>query len=210
MRCYLLCCTIALCCIAINTTAQVRDAAASSNAIPIPYTHVPPHLLVTQLSFSAGTGRLSKDDKPLLSLSGEAKGLYNITGALYVSSGAGFNHLRSQGTETSGDKTQRNASLLYLPTGIGFSLGDDNATILTGIDVLPGYYFNAAPDLGNRRQLTFGIGPEFGFLFKAGPAYTKGLLIGFSGKLQFMQLPDGDDRGRRYVYGGVGLVLRFY
>ncbi len=194
----------------MDVSAQGVEDGPGPNAIPIPYTHVPPHLFTTQITLNAGTGRLSRDDKPLLSFSGEVKGLYSITGALYVSTGAGLSYLRSEGTERSGDKMERNASLLYLPTGIGFSLGDDNAMILTSIEVMPGYYFDAKPALANTRSFAFGIGPEFGFLFKAGLAYTKGLLIGFSGKLQFMQLPDADDHGRRYTYGGVGLIVRFY
>ena len=194
-------------------TAQVGvEAPPPSGTIPIAYTRVPPHLLATQFNFSGGTGRISHNDKQLLSGSVEVKGLYNITGAIYLSSGMGYTYLHSQ-TTVSLDKPQvvvKDATLAYIPSGIGFTLGDDRATIITGIDFLPGYYLSHSPEIENRRTFTMGYGPEFGFLFKAAPAYHKGILIGMVGKLQFMQRPDKNEQGLRYTYGGVGLVIRFY
>jgi hypothetical protein len=101
--------------------------------------------------------------------------------------------------------------MLYMPGGIGITMGDDHACFLTGIDALAGVYVHESPTVDHQRQLAFGLGPELGFLFRAGPRYTKGLLIGMVGKLQFMQLPDADDDAfLGYTYGGIGLVVRFY
>lgn len=195
--------------IAMWTRAQDLS---SPNAVPVFYTEIPPHLFATQLNFSAGTGRLSSSDKPLLSPSAEVKGLYNLTGTIYVSTGAGFTFLHSQERAPVGEASmKRDAWLVYLPSGIGFTMGDDHALIITGIDFLPGYYIHQAPKLEHQRRFAYGIGPEFGFLFRAGRTNTKGLLIGMVGKLQFMQLPDADDNAAlRYTYGGLGLVVRFY
>lgn len=185
---------------------------AAPNAIPVFYTEIPPHMFATQFNFSAGTGRLSRTDKTLLSLSGEVKGMYNLTGATYISTGAGFTSLHSHERVAVGDDAlKRDALLLYLPSGIGFTMGDDHASFISGIDFLPGYYVVETPELANARKFAIGIGPEFGFLFRAGPKYTKGLLIGMVGKIQFMQPPDADDGPKlRYTYGGLGLVVRFY
>ena len=193
----------------VNAEAQPLSA---PNAIPVFYTETPPHRLATQFKLSAGTGRLTRSDKPLLSASGEVKGLLNLTGAIYISTGGGFTYLHSQerGPVTE-ESLKRDAWLLYLPSGIGFTMGDDHASIITGLDFLPGVYLGETPGLDDARSFTLGLGPEFGFLFRAGPKYTKGLLIGMVGKLQFMQLPEKSDGGMlRYTYGGIGLVVRFY
>ncbi len=77
--------------------------------------------------------------------------------------------------------------------------------------MLPGFYMKGNPGYDRQRTFTFGIAPEFGFLFRAGPCNSKGLLIGMIGKLQFMQLPDKDDGAAlRYTYGGIGLLFKFY
>lgn len=201
-------------CIALLSTQPLhaQERIEAENAIPIFYTTIPAHRIATQFNFSAGTGRLSRSDKAYLSISGEAKGMYNITGALYLSSGVGITHLRSEARPPDGSPVYRkNAWLGYFPSGIGFSMGDDHATIITGLDLLPGFYLSDHPKLENQRLFAMGIGPEFGFLFRAGPRYTKGLLIGMVGKIQFMQLPDRNDGpALRYTYGGIGLVVRFY
>jgi hypothetical protein len=185
---------------------------SAPNAVPVFYTEIPPHLLATQFNFSAGTGRITRTDKALLSYSAEVKGMYNLTGAIYLSSGGGFTYLRSRerAMPILEDGLKRDAWLVYLPSGIGFTMGDDHASIITGIDALPGYYVSETPALERQRTFVLGVGPEFGFLFRAGPKYTKGLLIGMVGKIQFMPLPDKDDKGLRYTYGGLGLVVRFY
>lgn len=188
--------------------AQDLDA---PNAIRIFYTNVPPHLLATQINLSAGTGRITKTDKPLLSVSGEVKGMYNLTGAIYVSTGGGLSYLRSQERVQPGEDALRRSSLLfYLPSGIGFTMGDDHASFITGLDILPGFYLHESPELPDKRLFALGFGPEFGFLFRAGPRYTKGLLLGMVGKVQFMQLPDATVKGIRYTYAGLGFVVRFY
>jgi hypothetical protein len=194
-------------------TAQVQAQPLSApNAIPVFYTEIPPHKFATQFNFSAGTGRLSRTDKALLSASGDVKGMYNITGALYLSTGIGFTYLHSHERLTIGeDALKRDAWLISLPSGIGFTMGDDHASFISGIDFMPGYYLVQTPELKNPRKFAIGYGPEFGFLFRAGPKYTKGLLIGMVGKVQFMQLPNADDgNALGYTYGGLGLVLRFY
>ena len=192
-----------------NAEAQPLSA---PNAVPVFYTEIPPHLLATQFKLSAGTGRLTRSDKPLLSASGEVKGLLNVTGAIYISTGGGSTYLHSQerGAQIE-ESLKRDAWLVYFPSGIGFTMGDDHASIITGLDFLPGVYLGETPGLDHARGFALGVGPEFGFLFRAGPKYTKGLLIGMVGKIQFMQLPNADDGpGLRYTYGGIGLVVRFY
>jgi len=181
-------------------------------AIAIFHTEIPPHLLATQFNFSAGTGRIARSDKALLSASGEVKGMYSLTGSIYLSTGAGFSYLHSQARPpNAAPGFNRDAWLGYFPSGIGFAIGDDQATIITGIDVLPGFYFYDAPTEGKRRVFTYGLGPEFGFLFRLGRSYQKGLLVGMVGKVQFMQMPDRDDGSAlRYTYGGIGMVVRFY
>ncbi len=193
----------------VRTDAQPL---AAPNAIPVFYTEIPPHLFATQFNLSAGTGRLTRDDKPLLSASGEVKVMYNLSGALYLSSGAGMTYLNSQERAPEGEESQRRDGWLgYLPAGIGFTMGDDYASFIMGIDALPGIYVHEEPKLEHQRQFAYGLGAEFGFLFRAGPRYAKGLLLGMVGKLQFMQLPDADDGGvPAYTYGGIGLVVRFY
>src|SRR4051812_10446919 len=104
-----------------KTYAQ-GDTQPPPDAIPITFTNVPPHLLSTQFNFSAGAGRIAHNDEQLLSGCAEVKGLYNITGALYVSSGISLTYLRSQGRQNP-DKPQtitRDAVFSYLPSGIGF------------------------------------------------------------------------------------------
>ncbi len=191
--------------------AQAQDLTAP-NAIPVFRTEIPRHILAMQLYFSAGTGRLAKADKPLLSVSGEVKGMYQLSGTIYVSSGAGFSYLHSQERAPIGEESaRRDGALLYLPSGIGFTMGNDHASFITGIDALPGIYLHELPALDHARSFAFGIGPEFGFLFRAGPPNAKGLLLGMVGKLQFLPSPNADDGpGLRYTYGGIGLVVRFY
>jgi hypothetical protein len=138
--------------------------------------------------------------------------MYNLTGAIYLSTGGGFTSLHSQEKEVLGEvPRRRDAWLLYFPSGIGFTMGDDQASIITGIDFLPGFYVGQTPEPDNPRRLALGLGPEFGFLFRAGPRHGKGLLIGMVGKIQFMQPPNADEGSSlRYTYGGLGLVVRFY
>lgn len=196
----------------LYTFRAVAQPLAAPNAIPVFYTEIPPHKFATQLNFSAGTGRVMRNDKALLSPSFEVKGMYNYTGAIYLSTGAGFTYLHSQEKVPIGEQApKRDALLVYLPSGVGFTMGDDNASIITGIDVLPGFYAHHAPKGDNQRVFTYGFGPELGFLFRAGPKFTKGLLIGMVGKAQFMRLADANDGARlRYTYGGLGIVVRFY
>ena len=202
-------CTAMLSFLSVSALGQQADP---RNAIPLFHTEIPQHLLATQFNFSAGTGRLTRSDKPLLSGCGEVKGLYNITGGLYLSTGAGIGYLQSEVRPEPGMEAYKREALLgYFPSGIGFSIGDDYATIITGIDVLPGFYLYEAPKGEAQRLFTYGIGPEFGFLFRVGPRNEKGLLIGMVGKLQFMQSPDlNDGPSLRYTYGGIGMVVRFY
>lgn len=195
-----------------STIAFAQDPLSAPNAVPVFYTNIPPHLLATQFNLSAGTGRISRADKPVLSVSGEVKGMYNLTGAIYLSSGGGFTSLHSHEKVAVGEESQeRDAWLFYFPSGIGFTMGDDHASIITGLDFLPGFYLGQTPEPNNVRRLAVGLGPEFGFLFRAGPRYSKGLLIGMVGKLQFMQSPNVDEGSAlRYTYGSLGLVIRFY
>lgn len=197
--------------LALPCAALAQDLNAP-NAIHIFYTEIPPHLLATQLNITAGTGRLTRSDKPQLSGSAEIKGMYQLTGAVYLSAGGGLTWTRGHNRQPMPGEAQNGSIwLAYMPSGIGFTLGNDEASFITGIDVLPGYYFGARPELQDARGLTWGIGPEFGFLLRAGARYTKGLLIGMVGKLQFTQLPDkSSGNGLRYTYGGLGLMLRFY
>ena len=202
-------------CISILCLSPVSapgQEASPGNAIPIFHTETPQRLLATQFNFSVGTGRLTRSDKPLMSGCGEVKGLYSITGALYVSTGAGISLMHSEVRPVPGSESyKRDMWLGYFPSGIGFAIGDEYATIITGIDVLPGLFLSKEPQLESQRLFTYGIGPEFGFLFRVGPHNKKGLLIGMVGKLQFMQSPDlNDGPGLRYTYGGMGLAVRFY
>jgi hypothetical protein len=198
--------------IAFSAKSFAQEPLDAPNAVPVFYTNIPPHLLATQFNLSAGTGRISRTDKAVLSVSGEVKGMYNLTGAIYLSTGGGFTSLHSQEKEVVGEVSRRrDAWLLYFPSGIGFTMGDDHASIITGIDFLPGFYLGQAPTPNSTRKFAVGLGPEFGFLFRAGRRYTKGLLIGMVGKIQFMQPPDADEGSSlRYTYGGLGLVIRFY
>jgi hypothetical protein len=206
---FLALCILLLCTFSLRAFGQDEEP---ENAIPVFYTRVPPHLLAIQLNFSAGTGRLTRSDKPLLSASGEIKGMYNISGALYLYTGASVTLLHSESRPPDGSPVHRRDTWLgCFPSGIGFTMGDDHAMFITGVDILPGFYLHNNPKLEKQRIFTYGIGPEFGFLFRAGPRYHKGLLIGMVGKLQFMQLPDlNDGPAFRYTYGGIGLVVRFY
>jgi hypothetical protein len=198
--------------IVLSVKAFAQDPLSPPNAVPVFFTNIPPHLLATQFNLSAGTGRLSRSDKPVLSVSGEVKGMYNLTGAIYLSTGGGFTSLHSQEKVAIGEESRnRDGLLLYFPSGIGFTMGDDRASIITGIDFLPGFYTGLTPEPANARRFALGLGPEFGFLFRAGPRYTKGLLIGMVGKIQFMQPPNVEEGSSlRYTYGGLGLVIRFY
>ena len=191
---------------------SVAQDLSAPNAVHIFYTEIPPHILATQVNFSAGTGRLRRNDKPLLSFSGEVKGMYQLSGAVYVSTGAGFTRLHGRSRLAQPAVPQgEHAWLACLPSGIGFTMGNDEASFISGLDLLPGYYFKAGPELKEQRRFCWGFGPEFGFLLRTGPRYTKGLLIGMIGKLQFMQLPDrSEGNALRYTYGGLGLMLRFY
>jgi hypothetical protein len=197
--------------LALPFFAAAQDLTAP-NALHIFYTEIPPHLFATQLNFSAGTARIARGDKALLSYSGEVKGMYQLSGAIYLSSGAGVTWMRSHDRQPQPSEGKPGSVwLAYLPSGLGFTMGNDEASFISGLDLLPGYYFDAHPGLPEPRRFAWGIGPEFGFLLRAGPRYTKGLLIGMIGKLQFMQLPDkSGGRGLRYTYGGIGLMLRFY
>jgi hypothetical protein len=185
---------------------------AAPNAIPVFFTEIPPHKFATQFNFSAGTGRIAEGDKALLSPSIEVKGMYNTTGAIYLSTGAGFTFLHSQQKALVGiESPKRDAWLFYFPSGVGFTMGDDNASIITGVDVLPGFYIHPTPKQPNQRVFALGLGPELGFLFRAGPKYSKGLLIGLVGKVQFMQRSNLDEGPAfHYTYGGMGIVIRFY
>jgi len=202
-------CLAPFCILPLRTSGQQTE---SPNAIPIFHTEIPQHLLATQFNFSAGTGRLTRSDRALLAASGEVKGMYSLTGSIYLSTGAGISYLHSQARPPDGTPGfRRDAWLGYFPSGIGFSIGDDHATIITGIDILPGFYLHQEPKLARPRTFAYGLGPEFGFLFRAGRIYQKGLLIGMVGKVQFMQLPDRNDGAAlRYTYGGIGMVVRFY
>jgi hypothetical protein len=191
-------------------SGAVIDTLDGRPAIPVftPYSGQP--LLQMQVTASAGTARVARSDKPLFSTTLECKGVYHLSGNLYVSGGSGLGIMRSEARPVNGDRYERQVFLAYTPAGIGFSIGDDRATIITGLDVLPGVYFHDGAQPLQSRRFAYGLGPEFGFLFHPGRRSSRGFALGMTGKIRFMQSPDLADGGSlRYCYGGIGLMVRF-
>ena len=191
----------------------VQDTAKPSTpAIPIFYSRKPYHKFSTQVNFLAGSALAHHGDRPLLSLGALVKGVYNTTGNTYVCGGASISYLHSV-SRTLPDVQQtgdvHKATLVSLPAGVGFTMGDDRASFLCGIDALPSLYINTAnnPDA---RKFAMGFGPEFGFMFKIGRHSQKGAQLGMIGTLQFFQPPNkSDGSGIQYSMVGVGTVLRW-
>jgi hypothetical protein len=190
--------------------SAAADTTGDQNSFPLYLPHTNRPLFGTQITLSAGTGRVSRTDRPMFSLALECKEVYNLTGALFISGGNGLSLIRSQARPVTGDRFERQVLYAYIPAGIGFSMGDDRAAIITSVDALSGAYLYNGPKSENSRRFAYGLAPEFGFLFHTGRRYHRDMEIGMTGKVRFMQTPDRNDGSAlRYCYGGIGLMLRF-
>jgi hypothetical protein len=165
------------------------------------------NLLTTHIDAELGPSKVYRQDNSSLGFSFTAKGLYTFTGALYVNFGSGITLLKSGArTDSALYPGEHRASYGNLPLGIGFTMGDDRAMILNGIDFFPVYYFDH-PAVTNTRKFTWGAGMDLGFHIRV----RQRLHIGMMGKVQFVKSFDGDDEATwpRFAFAGAGVVLRY-
>ena len=201
----------------LYSQTETNDSMMLSHA-PIPFQlggQIPIHRFATQAEFLLGTATIIKGDKPRASFTGTVKGIYQLTGNVYVSTGVGVALMRSESRAQVLPDMQldrlREALVISLPSGIGFSMGDDRAGFISGIDLLPSVYVRTPAEIRDPRRLAIGFAPEFGWMFKAGRRDQKGILIGMLGRVNFLQ-PASKSGGSifQYVSSGAGLVVKFY
>ena len=165
------------------------------------------NLLTTHFDLSLGAARPGRTDHSELGISAAVKGLYALTGALYVNMGIGMTSLRGrpQSEQTPGQSTHA-ATLATLPIGLGFTIGDDRVQVINGIDFFPVYYVDH-PYVKRDRQFAFGAGAELGFHIRI----RERLHLGMICKLQLFQPYDRDEHQSfpRYGFVGGGLLLRY-
>ncbi|HRO41625.1 MAG TPA: hypothetical protein PL009_02235 [Flavipsychrobacter sp.] len=166
------------------------------------------NLLVTHFDATIGASKVMKSDASSeLGFSAAVKGLYNFTGALYVNMGVGISQLSSKPqTDQVNASGKHSATAVTLPFGVGFSIGDDRAQIVNGIDLFPVYYV-AHPNVKNARNFTWGFGVDLGFHLRI----RERLHLGMMAKLQMFQPFDKDEHQSfpRYGFIGTGLLLRY-
>lgn len=164
-------------------------------------------LLTTHFEWEAGAGKVYKNDHSDLSFSGTVKGLYMLTGALYLNMGLGVSLLNSSPVqEPSGPVMNHKAFLINFPVGIGFTIGDDRAQLFNSLDFFPVYYADY-PDVRQRRRFSYGVGADLGFHF----LIRKKLHLGMMGKVQLFQSFDKEENDSfpRLGFAGAGLLLRY-
>jgi hypothetical protein len=147
-----------------------------------------------------------KNDKSAFSFAASVKGLYMLTGVLYIDMGVGMTQLNSVPRDKllSGDK--HNSTIASLPIGVGFTMGDDRAQIINGLYFFPVYYVDH-PTVKRARTFTYGVGVDLGFHIRI----RQRLHLGMMGKLQLFEPFDKDEHQSfpRYGFVGAGLLLRY-
>jgi hypothetical protein len=165
------------------------------------------NVLTTHFDMVYGPSRVIPGDKAALSFSGTLKGLYMLSGAIYVGMGIGYTVMKStfRDQATSGN-IEYQATLVHIPLGIGFSIGDDRAQIINSIDLLPSYYLEG-PDVEKHRRFAIGLAPELGFHIRIGSR----LHLGLMGKVQLFQPYDKEEHTDwpRYGFAGAGVIIRY-
>lgn len=170
---------------------------------------IPPkrNLLTTHVDLVLGAGRVASTDHSDLGFAGAVKGLYALTGALYINMGIGVTRINSIiRTDSTLYLGKNQATIAMLPIGVGFTIGDDRAQIINGIDFFPVYYVDH-PTVKRERTFTYGIGVDIGFHIRI----RQRLHLGMIGKLQMFQPFDKDEHQSfpRYGFIGAGLLLRY-
>jgi hypothetical protein len=203
-----------------HADAQVRKSEKTKLAITRPDSVVvsksqvglflPPkrNLLVTHVDLVIGASKVKKEDQNSeLGFSGTVKGLYALTGALYVNMGVGVTRMNSRNKSDAMVMSEKHsATAITLPLGIGFSIGDDRAQIVNGIDFFPVYYVDV-PGVKRPRQFAYGVGVDLGFHIRI----RERLHLGMIGKLQMFEPFDRDEHQSfpRYGFVGGGVLLRY-
>jgi hypothetical protein len=165
------------------------------------------NILITHFDMEVGASRVVRRDNSGLGISASAKGLYMVSGALYVNMGLGITSLRSRSREEIiPDPGPNKATVISLPFGVGFTMGDDRAMIINGIDLFPVYYVDN-PTVKNQRTFTWGAGMDLGFHIRI----RERLHLGMMGKVQFFMPYDKDEPGNlpRYGFAGAGVIFRY-
>jgi hypothetical protein len=165
------------------------------------------NLLTTHLDAALGPSKVYLQDNSGLGLSITAKGLYAVTGAIYVNFGSGITTLKSAGrNDSAAHPGEHRAAFVNLPLGVGFTMGDDRAMIINGIDVFPVYFLNN-PAVQHERKFSWGAGMDLGFHIRI----KQRLHLGMMGKVQFVKSFDKDDEAfwPRFMFAGGGIVVRY-
>jgi len=159
------------------------------------------------VDLEAGAGRVMQGDRAGLGFSGTVKGLYALTGVLYVNMGIGMTSMQSESrNDTLPFGGKHTASIITLPIGIGFTIGDDHAQIFNSINIFPMYYIDH-PLVKKESNLTYGFGLDLGYYI----LIKKRLHLGMMGKLQLFQSFDREERPDfpRFGFVGGGILLRY-
>lgn len=165
------------------------------------------NLLTTHIDIVAGPSQVIPGDENRLGWAATAKGLYMLTGALYVNMGLGISGLSSRSKpELLLPQVTHKAVFASIPLGIGFTMGDDRAQIINSVDFLPIYYIDN-PEVKHLRQFSYGLGVDLGFHIRI----RQRLHLGMLGKLQLIESFNRDEATGfpRFGLGGAGLVLRY-
>ncbi len=188
--------------------------AQQSDSVAMPqrdaYLFVAPkgNLLVTHIDATVGASRVThKDESPELGFSATVKGLYALTGAIYLNMGLGITRLNSRLHANEFFLSEKYSStIVTLPVGIGFAIGDDRAQIVNSIDFFPAYYVDF-PHTTRPRQFSYGVGVDMGFHIRI----RERMHLGMMGKLQLFQPFSKDDPRQIPQYGfvGGGILLRY-
>jgi hypothetical protein len=140
------------------------------------------NLLTTHVDIALGAGRVMKNDKSAFSFTASVKGLYMLTGVLYVNMGVGMTQLNSVPKDNLSSVRKNNSTIATLPIGVGFTMGDDRAQIINGLDFFPVYYVDH-PTVKKARTFTYGVGVDLGFHIRI----LQRLHLGMIGKLQLFE-----------------------
>jgi len=165
------------------------------------------NILTTHADLCIGAGRTARTDQADLSFAGTVKGLYMLTGALYVNMGVGVTRLNSMAREDNMLHPGSNKAMVAsFPLGVGFTMGDDRAQVINNIDFLPVYYVDNPP-VKRQRTFTYGVGVDLGFHIRI----KQRLHMGMIGKLQLFEPFDKDEPQSfpRYGFIGAGMLLRY-
>ena len=170
---------------------------------------IPPkkNIFTTHVDLVVGASRTGRKENSGLGFAAAAKGLYMFTGALYFNMGVGITSLSSRSrTPIVPDPGPNKATIVSLPFGVGFTMGDDRAMIINNIDVFPVYYVDH-PTALRTRTFTWGAGMDLGFHIRI----RQRLHLGMMGKVQFFMPYDKDEPTSfpRYGFVGAGVVMRY-